>query len=57
MTWKFYSSGLVLLQKQKKSSESFGECIEAPGTLIKEAAVLHKFAEAAYTVHRKHFAN
>ncbi|KAF7837101.1 sn1-specific diacylglycerol lipase beta isoform X1 [Senna tora] len=42
-------AGLVLLQKRDKSSESFGECLEAPEMQIREAATLHKFAEAAYT--------
>ncbi|XP_028759554.1 uncharacterized protein LOC114741716 isoform X2 [Neltuma alba] len=42
-------AGLVLLQRGRKSSESFDECIEAPEMHIWEAAALHKFAEAAYT--------
>ena len=42
--------GLALLQSQEKSLESYEESTEAPETRIREAAALHKFAEAAYTV-------
>ncbi|KAK4266539.1 hypothetical protein QN277_027439 [Acacia crassicarpa] len=42
-------AGLVLLQRERKSLESSGECTEAPEMHIQEAAALHKFAEAAYT--------
>lgn len=42
-------AGLVLLQRDREPSESFGECMEPPEMHIREAAALHKFAEAAYT--------
>ncbi|CAL0316295.1 unnamed protein product [Lupinus luteus] len=42
-------AGLALLQSQAKSSESYEEYTEAPEMRIREAAALHKFAEAAYT--------
>ncbi|XP_061360195.1 uncharacterized protein LOC133304209 isoform X2 [Gastrolobium bilobum] len=42
-------AGLALLQNHAKSSESYEESTEAPEMQIREAAALHKFAEAAYT--------
>ncbi|KAI4334779.1 hypothetical protein L6164_013489 [Bauhinia variegata] len=42
-------AGLALLQWHRKSSEPLEECMEAPEMQIREAAALHKFAEAAYT--------
>ncbi|XP_057428068.1 uncharacterized protein LOC130721319 isoform X2 [Lotus japonicus] len=42
-------AALALLQCNEKSSESCEESIEAPEMRIREAATLHKFAEAAYT--------
>nr|XP_027188984.1 sn1-specific diacylglycerol lipase beta isoform X2 [Cicer arietinum] len=42
-------AALALLQNKEKFPESFEESIEAPETRIREAAALHKFAEAAYT--------
>lgn len=50
MNWSFCYSGLALLQGHAKSSESYEEYTEAPEMQIREAAALHKFAEAAYTV-------
>ncbi|WJX15552.1 hypothetical protein P8452_05684 [Trifolium repens] len=42
-------AALALLQINEKSSESCEESVEAPEMHIREAAALHKFAEAAYT--------
>ncbi|XP_027363289.1 uncharacterized protein LOC113870922 isoform X2 [Abrus precatorius] len=42
-------AALALLQSHGKSSESYEESIELPEMQIREAAALHKFAEAAYT--------
>lgn len=42
--------GLALLQRHSQSSKSFEDSMEAPEEQIQEAAALHKFAEAAYTV-------
>lgn len=41
--------GLALLQKHKQSSV-YANLVEAPDVHLQEAAVFHKFAEAAYTV-------
>jgi hypothetical protein len=46
----FCCPALALLQINEKSSESCEESVEAPEMRIREAAALHKFAEAAYTV-------
>ena len=43
-------SGLALLQNNNQFPESHEDCIEAPAFHLQEAATLHKFAEAAYTV-------
>lgn len=43
-------AGLALMQNQNESPRSYDECREAPEEQIQEAADLHKFAEAAYTV-------
>lgn len=43
-------TGLALMQNQNESPRSYEECREAPKDQIQEAADLHKFAEAAYTV-------
>lgn len=43
-------TGLALMQNQNESPRSNDECREAPEEQIQEAADLHKFAEAAYTV-------
>ncbi|KAJ0977010.1 hypothetical protein J5N97_012484 [Dioscorea zingiberensis] len=42
-------AGLALLQRHKNSPRSCSELIEAPEERIREAAVYHQFAEAAYT--------
>ncbi|KAJ4954802.1 hypothetical protein NE237_011585 [Protea cynaroides] len=42
-------AGLALLQRHGKSSSSYQELMEAPREHIQEAALLHQFAEAAYT--------
>ncbi|CAA6663976.1 unnamed protein product [Spirodela intermedia] len=42
-------AGLALLQRQRQISNFGKEPVEAPEALIQEAAVLHQFAEAAYT--------
>nr|XP_010930154.1 uncharacterized protein LOC105051408 isoform X2 [Elaeis guineensis] len=42
-------AGLALLQMHKQSPKLHDELIEASDELIQEAAVLHPFAEAAYT--------
>ncbi|BBG93528.1 lipase class 3 family protein, partial [Prunus dulcis] len=42
-------AGLALLRNQGQSPKSFEECMETPEEKIREAADLHKFAEAAYT--------
>lgn len=42
--------GLALLQRHRKAPNFGKEPVEAPEALIQEAAVLHQFAEAAYTV-------
>ncbi|CAK8574434.1 unnamed protein product [Lathyrus sativus] len=42
-------AALALLQHNQKSSESSEGSMDAPETRVKEAATLHKFAEAAYT--------
>ncbi|CAI8601630.1 unnamed protein product [Vicia faba] len=42
-------AALALLQQNEKSSESSEGSREAPEIRVKEAATLHKFAEAAYT--------
>ncbi|KAJ1382415.1 Fungal lipase-like domain [Sesbania bispinosa] len=42
-------AALALLQSNGKSSETYELSIEAPEMRIREAAALHKFAEAAYT--------
>ncbi|XP_015942351.1 uncharacterized protein LOC107467700 isoform X1 [Arachis duranensis] len=42
-------AGLTLLQSQENSSESYEDAIEPPEAKMREAAALHKFAEAAYT--------
>lgn len=42
--------GLALLQRHGHSLKSFDDVIEAPEERIQEAAALHKFAVAAYTV-------
>ncbi|XP_038989675.1 uncharacterized protein LOC103717554 isoform X2 [Phoenix dactylifera] len=42
-------TGLALLQMHKQSPKLYDELIEASDELIQEAAVLHLFAEAAYT--------
>ncbi|XP_040374323.1 diacylglycerol lipase-beta isoform X4 [Rosa chinensis] len=42
-------AGLALLRNQSHSPKSFDECMETPEEKIREAADLHKFAEAAYT--------
>lgn len=42
-------AALALLQSNEKSSESCQVSMEAPEMRIREAAALHKFAEAAYT--------
>lgn len=38
------------MQNQGESPGSSEECVEAPEEQVQEAAALHKFAEAAYTV-------
>ncbi|XP_062170601.1 uncharacterized protein LOC133876341 isoform X2 [Alnus glutinosa] len=43
-------AGLALLRRHSQSSKSFEDSMEAPEEQIQEAAALHKFAEAAYTV-------
>jgi hypothetical protein len=43
-------SGLALLQSNSQFPESYEDCMEAPAFHLQEAAMLHKFAEAAYTV-------
>lgn len=42
--------GLALLQRHSHSLKSLDDVIEAPEERIQEAAALHKFAVAAYTV-------
>ncbi|MED6130889.1 hypothetical protein PIB30_004749 [Stylosanthes scabra] len=42
-------AGLTLLQSQDKPMESHENAMEPPETKMREAAALHKFAEAAYT--------
>ncbi|XP_020261472.1 uncharacterized protein LOC109837578 isoform X1 [Asparagus officinalis] len=42
-------AGLALLQKRKKFPELYGELIEAPEARIQEAALFHRYSEAAYT--------
>ncbi|XP_015887067.3 uncharacterized protein LOC107422170 isoform X2 [Ziziphus jujuba] len=42
-------AGLALLLKQTQPPKTLDECLEAPVEQIREAAALHKFAEAAYT--------
>lgn len=46
----FVYSGLALLQSNSQFPESYEDCMEAPAFHLQEAAMLHKFAEAAYTV-------
>ena len=43
-------SGLALLQNNSQFPESHEDLTEAPAFHLQEAATLHKFAEAAYTV-------
>nr|XP_004298040.2 PREDICTED: uncharacterized protein LOC101307112 isoform X3 [Fragaria vesca subsp. vesca] len=42
-------AGLALLRNQSQSPKSCDECMEIPEEKIREAADLHKYAEAAYT--------
>ncbi|CAN6728417.1 unnamed protein product [Malus baccata var. baccata] len=42
-------AGLALLRNQTQSPKSFEDCMDIPEEKIREAADLHKFAEAAYT--------
>ena len=42
--------GLALLQKHGNLPDLQTDLVEAPHTLMREAAVLHPFAEACYTV-------
>lgn len=42
--------GLALLQRHSHSPRLYEDSMEAPEGLIQEAAAVHKFAEAAYTV-------
>ncbi|KAH7521425.1 hypothetical protein FEM48_Zijuj07G0031800 [Ziziphus jujuba var. spinosa] len=42
-------AGLALLLKQTQPPKTLDDCLEAPVEQIREAAALHKFAEAAYT--------
>ncbi|XP_020595922.1 uncharacterized protein LOC110035927 [Phalaenopsis equestris] len=42
-------AGLALLQSHKQPTKSYNEDMEAPLARIQEAAILHQFAEAAYT--------
>ncbi|XP_050374330.1 uncharacterized protein LOC126791877 isoform X2 [Argentina anserina] len=42
-------AGLALMRNQSQSPKSCDECMEIPEEKIREAADLHKFAEAAYT--------
>ncbi|XP_022150370.1 sn1-specific diacylglycerol lipase beta isoform X2 [Momordica charantia] len=44
-----FLAGLALLQRHGQSTQSSEELMEAPIDKIRDAAVLHKFAEAAYT--------
>lgn len=50
MTSENSCPGLALLQRHGHSLKSFDDVIEAPEERIQEAAALHKFAVAAYTV-------
>lgn len=45
-----FISGLALLQKRKTSPMLCGDLMEAPESYIQEAALFHRFSEAAYTV-------
>ncbi|MCL7038699.1 hypothetical protein MKW94_016877 [Papaver nudicaule] len=42
-------AGLALLQRQRPSESFSDDLLEAPEEMIREAASLHQFAEAAYT--------
>ncbi|OVA19069.1 Lipase [Macleaya cordata] len=42
-------AGLALLQRHRPSTSSDEDLMEAPEELIREAAAIHQFAEAAYT--------
>ncbi|XP_023633112.1 uncharacterized protein LOC17897412 isoform X2 [Capsella rubella] len=44
-----FLAGLALLQNKSQFPESYEDCMEAPAFHLQEAAMLHKFAEAAYT--------
>ncbi|KAG7653214.1 Fungal lipase-like domain [Arabidopsis suecica] len=44
-----FLAGLALLQNNSQFPESYEDCMEAPAFHLQEAAMLHKFAEAAYT--------
>ncbi|XP_010475297.1 PREDICTED: sn1-specific diacylglycerol lipase beta isoform X2 [Camelina sativa] len=44
-----FLAGLALLQHNSQYPESYEDCMEAPAFHLQEAAMLHKFAEAAYT--------
>ncbi|VYS45129.1 unnamed protein product [Arabidopsis thaliana] len=44
-----FLAGLALLQSNSQFPESYEDCMEAPAFHLQEAAMLHKFAEAAYT--------
>ncbi|KAL1200329.1 hypothetical protein V5N11_034074 [Cardamine amara subsp. amara] len=44
-----FLAGLALLQSNSQFPEAYEDCMEAPAFHLQEAAMLHKFAEAAYT--------
>lgn len=52
ITPKCVALGLALLQRHGQLVHTSEELMEAPIDKIEEAAVLHKFAEAAYTVYQ-----